>query len=978
MSSTEAPTIIKTIEKSKSDKFECVIKILQNGLKALLISDPETEISSASLGVNIGSFSDSPDELGLAHFCEHLLFMGTEKYPSEDEYEEYLAKNGGNNNAFTKGDKTVYYFDIKNSAFEGALDRFAQFFICPKFNEGSVNREINAINSEFSKNKNIDIWRLDQLSKSELNPESPFSQFSTGNKETLSHNDIRERLLKMYNKLYTSEIMTLCIYSNMGLDTQINLVEKLFKDVPKRENFQMPKYDKVKPYDENSLNNFYKIIPVKNEEKIIFRWFFPFCENYNAKPLNFFTALFGHEGPNTITAYLKRENLITYLGTSTEDHANVFSTFDIYITLTKKGFDNYREVIKALLKYISVIKSKKINERYFNEEKNMRQIKFDFRNKKKPIDFTKKNCENLMLYKPEEVFTGKELFKEYNEKLLKNYLDMFDLNNLNICLLSKSFENECKLTEKFYGTKYSKEKLDLNQEEIDKFKYDEEKYIFDYPPENKFAPKNLEIYPNHNPEKIIKYPELIFNKENCKAYFLQDNEFNLPKGMIKLRIYFVKNLNHNSEIKNEIISHLLKKIIKLELNEILYMAEESNVEFKFKIYYDKMDISITGFNDSLKSGLKEFLTNIKNIELNIEKHKEVFLLQKEEYIKKLRNFFLQSSYKVSIDYMRKLLSTGANNHKDLLEFLLNEKLELNDLINFKNKMFLETNSVWLIQGNLLKETALEIINTTSEILELNIDTPITKSFYSKRAVNLKKNINYTYRFLNPNKDEQDSSIISVYQLGNLKNEEKQYYRILYSFLNPKFYDTLRTKETLGYIALMSQFDCLEIYHLVGIVQSSVKDPEYISGRIRNFYKEKEADIKNISEEDFNLHVKSLIIEAKRKDINLKEQFNRNWDEITLKRFKFNIKEENAEFLEKCTKEGFIKFYEEIIKKNMKRLDVEYVCQKHWEENEQKLKEEIIDCDSIKKRLVFDKISDFQDCNRLYPNVSNVYYRKFNN
>jgi len=67
-----------------------------------------------------------------------------------------------------------------------------------------------------------------------------------------------------------------------------------------------------------------------------------------------------------------------------------FSTFDIDITLTKKGFDNYKEVINAVLKYVSVIKSKKINERYFNEEKNMRQIKFDFRNKEKPIDFTKK------------------------------------------------------------------------------------------------------------------------------------------------------------------------------------------------------------------------------------------------------------------------------------------------------------------------------------------------------------------------------------------------------------------------------------------------------------------------------------------------------------------------------------------------------------------------------------------------------------
>ena len=51
--------------------------------------------------------------------------------------------------------------------------------------------------------------------------------------------------------------MNLCIYSNMPLDTQINLVEKLFKDVPKRENFEMPNYNKIKPYDENDLSYFY-------------------------------------------------------------------------------------------------------------------------------------------------------------------------------------------------------------------------------------------------------------------------------------------------------------------------------------------------------------------------------------------------------------------------------------------------------------------------------------------------------------------------------------------------------------------------------------------------------------------------------------------------------------------------------------------------------------------------------------------------
>ena len=52
---------------------------LTNDLKVLLISDPETDISAASLSVNVGSMSDPWEIQGLAHFLEHMLFMGTKK-----------------------------------------------------------------------------------------------------------------------------------------------------------------------------------------------------------------------------------------------------------------------------------------------------------------------------------------------------------------------------------------------------------------------------------------------------------------------------------------------------------------------------------------------------------------------------------------------------------------------------------------------------------------------------------------------------------------------------------------------------------------------------------------------------------------------------------------------------------------------------------------------------------------------------------
>ena len=175
---SKTPGILMTnIEKPKTDTLNYAYKILSNGLTVLFISDPKANKSSAALGVNIGNLLDKQDEQGLAHFCEHLLFMGTDKYPMENEYSNYVSKNSGNSNASTTTDRTIFYFDVSNEGFEGALDRFAHFFICPKFNEGSVEREINAVDSEFSKNINNDSWRVQHFKAVETKKDSCFNRF---------------------------------------------------------------------------------------------------------------------------------------------------------------------------------------------------------------------------------------------------------------------------------------------------------------------------------------------------------------------------------------------------------------------------------------------------------------------------------------------------------------------------------------------------------------------------------------------------------------------------------------------------------------------------------------------------------------------------------------------------------------------------------------------------------------------------------
>ena len=63
---------------------------------------------------------------GLSHFLEHMLFMGSAKYPRENAYDAYLTSHGGGGNAYTELEHTNYHFDVNPGALRGALDRFAQ------------------------------------------------------------------------------------------------------------------------------------------------------------------------------------------------------------------------------------------------------------------------------------------------------------------------------------------------------------------------------------------------------------------------------------------------------------------------------------------------------------------------------------------------------------------------------------------------------------------------------------------------------------------------------------------------------------------------------------------------------------------------------------------------------------------------------------------------------------------------------------
>lgn len=283
--------------------------------------------------------------------------MGTKTYPDENAY---LAEHGGSSNAYTDQHNTVYYFDVQPDHFERALDIFASFFVCPLFNESSTFREVNAVDSENSKNLQSDVWRCFQLLKSFAKEDHPFSLFSTGNLATLKQSteenglNLRDLLLEFYDKYYSSNLMKVCVYGKESLDTLQEMVVTKFSAVPNK-NLTIPKFDS-EPYrsgPNQELGKMINVIPIRDSKSI--ELYFPMPSLYTwyeSKPGKYLSHLIGHESEGSILAFLKLKGWANSLSVGSSQSCRDFSSLSVDIDLSSDGAANIDDIIASVFNYI--------------------------------------------------------------------------------------------------------------------------------------------------------------------------------------------------------------------------------------------------------------------------------------------------------------------------------------------------------------------------------------------------------------------------------------------------------------------------------------------------------------------------------------------------------------------------------------------------------------------------------------------------
>ena len=880
---------IENLERPQLDDRSYRIITLQNKLEVLLIHEAGSDKASAALDVNVGSFSDAKDMPGIAHAVEHLLFMGTEKYPEENAYNKYLTTHGGYSNAFTAATSTNYYFELSypaatkdenveskdDSPLWGALDRFGQFFIAPLFLEDTVDREIKAVDSENKKNLQNDTWRLHQLNKALANPDHPYCHFSTGSWKTL-HDDpiargvkIRDEFMKFHSKHYSANKMKLVVLGRESLDTLEQWVEDIFAQVPNKD---LPKSRWDMPvYTEKELLTQVFAKPVLESRSLELQFLYRDEEEfYESHPSRYLSHLLGHEGPGSILAYIKEKGWANGLGAGGSTLCPGSGLFSVNVKLTDDGLKNYKEIVKIIFQYIAMIREQPPQEWVVHEQKRISEVEFRFK-QKSPPSRTASGLAGVMQkpYDRTKLLSGPAVISKFDSNLISEAMSFLRPDNFRMTVVSQDFPGDWDRKEKWYGTEHKVEKIpeDFLKEVKEAFESKTRPKELHFPHRNEFIPSRLDVE-KKEVEVPAKEPKLIRHDDNVRIWWKKDDQFWVPKANV--HIYFKTPITYVSA-RVVLICTLFRELVNDALVEYSYDADISGLVYEFSNHISGLSITVSGYNDKLHVLLEKVLLQVRDLEVREDR----FAVIHDRLSRSLRNWDIGQPYGQVGTYSRTFKSDRSFMNEDLTREL--DNVTAKDVQEFGPQILAQCQIEVLAHGNLYKEEALKITDQVIEIVKpkqlpasqlpvrRNLVLPPGSNFIYEKQLRDPANVNHCIEY-------------SLYAGNRYDDDLRAKLLLVGQMTDEPCFNQLRTIEQLGYVVFSSAafHDTWAGYRI--LIQSE-KDCRYLEGRIENFLNSFEKTLQGMSDDDFEGHKRAIINKRLAKLKNLSQEDNRFWNHI---------------------------------------------------------------------------------------------------
>lgn len=859
---------------------------LTNGIRVLLIHDNCAQKSAAALAVNVGHFDDPVEREGLAHYLEHMLFLGTEKYPKVGEFQSYINQHGGSNNAWTGTEHTCFFFDVSPNAFATSLDRFSQFFTAPLFNPEALDKERQAVESEYKLKLNDDSRRLYQVQKELVNPEHPFSKFSVGNLETLGDREgksIRDEIVAFHFEQYSADLMTLAITGPQGLDQLESWCIEKFTAIP---NHKLANKEITAPYcQEDSTGILVNIEPIKEIRKLILTFPMPSMDQYyQSKPLSYFAHLLGYEGSGSLMMALKEQGWITSLSAGGGTSGSNYREFSVSCALTPKGLDHTDDIIQAVFSYLALIKEHGMAEWRYLEKQAVLESAFRFQEPTRPLDLVSHLVINMQHYREQDVIYGDFMMNHYDPELLTSLFDYFTPENLRATLVAKGYDYPNRA--KWYFTPYGVTPLSAEQKA---FFRENSSLSFALPDKNPFICFDLDPKPLETPHET---PQVLEELPGFKLWHLQDTEFRVPKGVIYIAI---DSPHAVANPRNIVKTRLCVEMFLDSLATNTYQAEIAGMGYNMYAHQGGVTLTISGFSQKQPELMRLILSRFAQRDFSETRFDNI----KQQLLRNWLNSAQDRPISQLFNALTGILQPNNPPYAVLVEAL--ETINVDELSSFVDSILAELHVEMFVYGDWTKADALSLGTTLKDALR------VQNQQYEEALrplVMLGKNGSFQREVFC---DQEDSATVLYYQCDDTSPRSIALYSLANHLMSATFFHEIRTKQQLGYMVGTGNLPLNRHPGITLYVQSPNAAPAELIRSIDEFLNAFYMVLLELNEYQWHSSKRGLWNQIAMPDTTLRGRAQRLWVAIGNKDIEFNQRDLVLDELKRLTRTDMIRF-----------------------------------------------------------------------
>ncbi len=885
--------LAEKINKSASDPRLYQAIRLDNGMTVVLVSDKEAPKSLAALALPVGSLEDPDSQLGLAHYLEHMVLMGSKRYPQPGNFSEFLKMHGGSYNASTASYRTAYYLEVENNALEPAVDRLADAIAAPLLDPVNADKERNAVNAELTMARSRDGMRMGQVTSETLNPQHPTARFSGGNLETLKDkpgSKLHDTLTSFYKRYYSANLMVGVIYSNKPLNELAQVAVATFGRIANHNASVPPITVPAATPEQQGIVIHYVPAQPKKALRIEYR-----IENnsaaFRSKTDTYISYLIGNRSVNTLSDWLQKQGLVESIGAGADPMVDRNGgVFAISASLTDKGLAQRDTVIAAIFSYLKLLREHGIKESYFNEISHVLDLDFRYPSITRDMGYVEWLVDTMMRVPVQHVLDAPYLADRYDPKAIAARLDGMKMENARIWFISPDEPHNKEAY--FVHAPYQVDRI--TPEQFSRWRQIEREVSLSLPTLNPYIPDNFALI---KPEGAkATHPKVILEQPGLRALYMPSYYFaDEPKANVSLAL---RNASGREGARDQVLFSLTDYLAGLSLDQLSYQSSIGGISFS-TTYNSGLFVNASGFTQRLP----QLLTTLLNGYATFQPTEEQLEQAKSWYREQLDSAEKGKAFELAMQPVQALSRVPYSERNERRELL--KGITLNDILAYRKQLLQNGTPELLAIGNMTEAQ----VKALAQSIREQLDCGGTHWWHGQDPVIERAQLGN----LQQPGSSSDSALAAVYiPTGYDEAAGMAYSNLLTQIIQPWFYDELRTKEQLGYAVFAFPASVGRQWGVGFLLQSNEKTPDYLYSRYQAFYPQVLERLKKMKQADFTQYKQALVNQLRQNPQTLDEEAGRFMNDFDRGNTQFDTRQHVINQIDRLTPADLIKYYQQAV------------------------------------------------------------------